>query len=105
MGQTMDHSTPSYSSEQKMPQGKSHSGRNTDKKTKTSDVAAPRAANLNGDTRSSGAKKPAKLSSEERQRMIEEAAYYRAEQRGFNNGSEIQDWLDAESEINSKFPS
>ena len=36
--------------------------------------------------------------------MIEEAAYYRAEQRGFNGGNETQDWLDAEAEINSKFP-
>ena len=106
MGQTMDHSTPAHSSEQKIPQAKpnSNSGRSTEKKAKTSDVAASRATSVNGDTRSSAAKRAAKLSSEERQRMIEEAAYYRAEQRGFDNGNEVQDWLDAESEINSKFP-
>lgn len=35
-----------------------------------------------------------------RQRMIEEAAYYRAEQRGFIPGGELRDWLEAEKEIN-----
>ena len=36
---------------------------------------------------------------EERQRMIELAAYYRAERRGFSAGSAEQDWLEAEAEI------
>jgi hypothetical protein len=31
--------------------------------------------------------------------MIEQAAYYRAEQRGFAPGAELQDWLAAELEI------
>jgi hypothetical protein len=35
-----------------------------------------------------------------RQRMIEEAAYYRAERRGFAPGDELHDWLEAENEIN-----
>ena len=34
-----------------------------------------------------------------RHRLIAEAAYYRAEKRGFANGSELQDWLEAESEV------
>ncbi len=36
---------------------------------------------------------------EDRQQMIATAAYYRAEKRGFNGGDEIQDWLEAESEL------
>ena len=31
--------------------------------------------------------------------MIREAAYYRAERRGFAEGGEIEDWLAAEREI------
>ena len=33
------------------------------------------------------------------QRFIAEAAYYRAQSRGFEPGGEIQDWLAAEAEI------
>jgi len=36
---------------------------------------------------------------EDRQKMIELEAYYRAERRGFSNGSAVQDWLEAEAEI------
>lgn len=31
--------------------------------------------------------------------LIAEAAYYKAEQRGFEPGSELADWLEAESEV------
>lgn len=40
-----------------------------------------------------------RLSEDERRRMIAEAAYYRAEQRGFSAGGEVDDWLTAEREI------
>ena len=33
--------------------------------------------------------------------MIAEAAYYRAERRGFAAGNEMEDWLQAETEIDS----
>ncbi len=33
--------------------------------------------------------------------MIAEAAYYRAQKRGFEGGHATQDWLDAEAEINA----
>ena len=36
---------------------------------------------------------------EDRYRMIAEAAYFRAERRGFVAGSELQDWLAAEIEV------
>ncbi|MGD8617240.1 MAG: DUF2934 domain-containing protein [Gammaproteobacteria bacterium] len=39
------------------------------------------------------------LSAEERQAMIREAAYLRAERRGFTGGSPEEDWLVAEQEI------
>jgi DNA anti-recombination protein RmuC len=38
-------------------------------------------------------------STEQRQRMIAEAAYFRAEQRGFQGGDPVDDWLQAEAEI------
>jgi hypothetical protein len=38
----------------------------------------------------------------ERQQKIAEAAYYRAERRGFAPGQEECDWLDAEKEIDGQ---
>ena len=35
----------------------------------------------------------------EREEIIGKAAYYRAEQRGFAPGSELDDWLAAEQEL------
>jgi hypothetical protein len=46
------------------------------------------------------AKEAASLSDPDRHRsMIAEAAYYRAEKRGFQPGYEVSDWVEAESEI------
>jgi hypothetical protein len=39
------------------------------------------------------------LTPEERHRRIAEAAYRKAEQRGFEPGHELEDWLAAEEEI------
>ena len=36
---------------------------------------------------------------EETRRQIAEAAYYRAKQRGFAPGRELEDWIEAESEV------
>lgn len=41
------------------------------------------------------------VTAEERHRMIAEAAYYRALQRGFAGGSAEDDWAQAEREINT----
>ena len=38
---------------------------------------------------------------EEHEYMVAEAAYYRAERRGFAPGNEMEDWLQAETEIDS----
>jgi hypothetical protein len=39
------------------------------------------------------------LSPEERFQMISEAAYFKAEQRGFMAGDDLADWLAAEAEV------
>ncbi|HEX6007449.1 MAG TPA: DUF2934 domain-containing protein [Burkholderiales bacterium] len=44
-----------------------------------------------------------RLTEDERRRMVAEAAYYRALQRGFAAGGEVDDWLAAEREINDQF--
>jgi len=64
-------------------------------------VAAPK-GNGEAVTRRSPAKAaPAMggVTPEQRYRMICDAAYFRAERRGFVGGNALQDWLDAESEI------
>lgn len=38
-------------------------------------------------------------SAEERHRLIAEAAYYRALARGFTPGGEVDDWVQAEAEV------
>jgi hypothetical protein len=38
---------------------------------------------------------------EERHRRIAEAAYFKAERRGFQGGSPVRDWLEAEAEIDA----
>ena len=44
-----------------------------------------------------------RMAGEDRQRLIAEAAYLRAEQRGFAPGQELEDWLAAEIEIDALF--
>jgi len=39
------------------------------------------------------------ISAEDRREMIALGAYYRAESRGFAPGRDLEDWLEAESEI------
>lgn len=44
---------------------------------------------------------PMTAAGDQRLSMIAEAAYFRAEQRGFARGFELEDWLQAETEIDS----
>ncbi|MGA7980650.1 MAG: DUF2934 domain-containing protein [Chromatiaceae bacterium] len=39
--------------------------------------------------------------SEERERRIREVAYFKAERRGFAPGHELEDWLEAEQEVDT----
>ena len=43
-----------------------------------------------------------KLTSARRQQMIAEAAYFKAERRGFNGGDAVRDWCEAEAEIDAR---
>ncbi|HZM68891.1 MAG TPA: DUF2934 domain-containing protein [Candidatus Cryosericum sp.] len=45
--------------------------------------------------------RPFAISSEERRRMIAEAAYYRALRRSVGEGSPDRDWIEAEAEIDA----
>ena len=42
------------------------------------------------------------VTTEERNQLIAKAAYFRSERRGFTPGSELQDWLEAEAEIEAR---
>jgi hypothetical protein len=44
---------------------------------------------------------PTEADHEQRQAMIAVAAYYRAEQRGFAPGCEMEDWLAAQAEVDA----
>ena len=44
----------------------------------------------------------AEVSPEELRKLISEAAYYRAKQRGFTPGHELEDWIQAEAEVMSR---
>jgi hypothetical protein len=43
-----------------------------------------------------------KVTSGQRQQMIAEAAYFKAERRGFNGGDAVRDWCEAEAEIDAR---
>ena len=74
---------------------------------KSAVTAAPAATSASGKPGSAGkgapaikpVDKPPAPSHAERRRWIATAAYLRAEQRGFAPGYELQDWLEAEAEI------
>jgi len=47
----------------------------------------------------------ADLSADELRKLISEAAYYRAKQRGFQPGHELDDWIQAEAEVTRRLNS
>ena len=47
------------------------------------------------------AKKAYGVSAEERRRLIAEAAYFKAERRGFPEDGALEDWVEAEAEIDA----
>ncbi len=44
------------------------------------------------------------ITADERRRMIEQAAYFRANERGFSGGDPLNDWLTAEKRIDAMLP-
>lgn len=63
-----------------------------------SQAAAPQAATPPAPART--APRPAAISAEARRQMIAEAAYFRAQRRGFQ-GDPDRDWIEAEAEIDA----
>ena len=45
---------------------------------------------------------PEQVGAVQRERMIAEAAYFKAEQRGFQGGDPAEDWIEAEAEIDAR---
>lgn len=72
----------------KKPTAKKKASKKTAKKASSKKAASP---------------SPQSLSPEQRHAMICEAAYYIAEQRGFDAGNDMDDWFAAESLIDSQF--
>ncbi len=73
---------------------------------KTSSGAEARAAKPNRASAraASSHTNKATISEQDRRRMIAEAAYYRALKRGFQDGDPVQDWLEAEREVERLLP-
>ena len=45
-----------------------------------------------------------RITAEDRWKWIAVAAYHKAEKRGFSPGNELQDWAEAEKEIDALMP-
>lgn len=71
------------------------------KKATTAKQGATRSAATKGATASPQTEEGAEQ--EERHRMITEAAYLIAEQRGFQGDMALDDWLQAEAEVDARF--
>lgn len=62
-------------------------------------TAEERSGALDSSSTAAGNSPKPEQSPEEMRKQIEEAAYYRAKQRGFAPGYELEDWIQAESEV------
>ncbi|MBM3392498.1 MAG: DUF2934 domain-containing protein [Betaproteobacteria bacterium] len=47
------------------------------------------------------ARRASRVPEEDRRRFIAEAAYFKAEKRGFSEGGDLADWIEAEAEIDA----
>jgi len=65
----------------------------------TEQVPRPRIAIARAPARRGSAAHEKARAGEDRYRMVAEAAYFRAERRGFVPGAELEDWLAAEIEV------
>lgn len=76
---------------------------NTAKSTKTTTKAKTKTTSSNTTAKKAKTSLQANaLTDDRRRQMIATAAYYRAERRGFNGGNPEEDWLMAESEVDSQ---
>lgn len=72
-------------------------------KTKTASKTTDRGVTVTAKSRQTkAASRPGAgpaFSAQERERLVAQAAYFRAEKRGFAPGCELQDWVEAEAEV------
>jgi len=74
------------------------------KKERPAPAKAPRTAkpaepNKAGSKSVTSSNARVEISAEELRKLVSEAAYYRAKQRGFTPGHEMDDWIQAEAEV------
>lgn len=73
----------------------------TPQTTPPADKAAQRRPNAPQKAGEPGASTGITVSDDARRAMVAQAAYLRAERRGFTPGSEVEDWLAAEAEVDA----
>lgn len=69
--------------------------------TPPAEKAAPRRRTAAPKAAESGASTGITVSADARRAMIAQAAYLRAERRGFAPGGEVEDWVAAETEVDA----
>ena len=70
---------------------------------RTKSVSKPRSKRSPASVNSSNSSDAVRAyDAETRRQMIEEAAYYIAQRRGFETGHELEDWLDAERDVDAR---
>ena len=62
-------------------------------------VAKAKPAATKASVQSTKLSAPRRITAEKRLKLIREAAFLRAEKRGFRDGSPVEDWLQAEKEV------
>jgi len=85
-----------------MKQSSTHSSSGGKKGTRIPVAARTKALTERSSAYRPAARPPAKenhVDATQRHAMIAQAAYFRAERRGFVNGGELDDWLQAEREV------
>jgi len=105
MTETTESPTPktrsksSKTTAKKVPAGKQATA---DVKTAAKPAVRKAAPKKTSTSVSKATQKATTMSTEERRRLIAEAAYLRAEQRGFIGGDPVQDWMEAEADLDTR---
>jgi len=81
--------------------GKTPSASKTKRKTLAVSKSQKSKQMSNPRQKKGGDNESADITPDERNKLIAEAAYYRAEQHGFNPEYQVQNWLDAEKEVDA----
>ncbi len=101
----MDEEKPKVSKKKSVAKKKASPKKAAKKKTVTKKAATKKAVKKKSakkkDAAAKSIKKPV-ITMQQRYEYIAEAAYYRAEARGFQ-GDSTQDWLDAEAEVDALY--